>query len=62
VHFFDFDEDLYGQRLEVQFVAKLRDELDFESLDDLVEQMKRDERKARQCLAQAQPPRNEHVG
>ena len=62
VRFFDFDEDLYGQRLEVQFVAKLRDELDFESLDDLVEQMKRDERKARQCLAQAQPPRNEHVG
>jgi len=25
VHFFDFDQDIYGQRLEVQFVAKLRD-------------------------------------
>jgi len=56
VHFFDFDEDLYGQRLEVQFVAKLRDELNFEILDDLVEQMKRDEREARLLLAGAETP------
>ena len=62
VHFFDFDKDIYGQRLEVQFVAKLRDELDFESLDDLVAQMKRDEQSARLCLAEAQSPRNEPVG
>jgi riboflavin kinase/FMN adenylyltransferase len=59
VHFFDFDKDLYGQRLEVQFVAKLRDELDFGSLDDLVAQMKRDEKEARLRLAQAEPPRAE---
>ena len=52
VHFFDFDKDIYGQRLEVQFVAKLRDELDFESIDDLVIQMKSDEAQARACLAQ----------
>jgi riboflavin kinase/FMN adenylyltransferase len=57
VHFFDFDKDLYGQRLEVQFVAKLRDELDFESMDELVDQMKRDEEQARTCLAQATMPR-----
>jgi riboflavin kinase/FMN adenylyltransferase len=56
VHFFDFDEDIYGQRLEVQFVAKLRDELDFDTLDDLVEQMKRDEHKARQLLDLAGTP------
>ena len=62
VHFFDFDEDIYGQRLEVQFVAKLRDELDFESLDDLVAQIKRDEQSARLCLAEAQSPRNDPVG
>jgi riboflavin kinase/FMN adenylyltransferase len=62
VHFFDYDEDLYGQRLEVQFVAKLRDELNFESLDDLVEQMKRDEQRARACLAEAESPRNDPVG
>ena len=58
VHFFDFDEDLYGQRLEVHFVAKLRDELNFESIDDLVAQIKRDETEARACLAQTAMPEN----
>ena len=62
VHFFDFNEDIYGQRLEVQFVAKLRDELDFESLDGLVAQMRRDEQRARQCLAETESPRNDLVG
>jgi riboflavin kinase/FMN adenylyltransferase len=56
VHFFDLDEDLYGQRLEVEFVAKLRDEADFERVDDLVAQMQRDERQARDCLAAVPPP------
>jgi len=62
VHFFDFKQDLYGQRLEVQFVAKLREELNFESLDDLVEQMKRDEKRARLCLAEAETPRTDPIG
>jgi riboflavin kinase/FMN adenylyltransferase len=56
VHFFDFDKDLYGQRLEVQFVAKLRDELNFESIDDLVVQMQSDEAEARNHLAQITMP------
>ena len=57
VHFFDLDEDLYGQRLEVQFVAKLRDEVNFGSLEELTAQMKRDEQAARVCLAQTALPR-----
>jgi riboflavin kinase/FMN adenylyltransferase len=57
VHFFDLDQDLYGQRLEVQFVAKLRDELNFGNLAALVAQMQRDEDAARACLAMAEPPR-----
>jgi riboflavin kinase/FMN adenylyltransferase len=56
VHFFDFDKDIYGQRLEVQFVAKLRDELTFESLADLVVQLKRDDARARACLVQMTMP------
>ena len=56
VHFFDFDRDLYGQRLEVQFVAKLRDELNFRRIEDLVEQMQRDEQAARTILASAASP------
>ena len=62
VHFFDFDKDIYGQRLEVQFVAKLRDELNFDTLDELVEQMKRDEHLARELLARANVPNDQHLG
>lgn len=56
VHFFDFDKDIYGQRLEVQFVAKLRDEMNFERMDKLVAQMKSDAAKARDCLARMTLP------
>jgi riboflavin kinase/FMN adenylyltransferase len=56
VHFFDFDEDIYGQRLDVQFVAKLRDEANFARVEDLVEQMKKDEVEARARLAVADRP------
>ena len=51
VHFFDYDASLYGRRLEVEFVAKLRDESHFPHIDGLVEQMKRDEKEARAILA-----------
>jgi riboflavin kinase/FMN adenylyltransferase len=51
VHVFDFEGDLYGRRLDVDFVAKLRDEARFESLDALVLQMNDDARRARQILA-----------
>jgi len=50
-HLFDFEGQLYGHRLEVEFVKKLRDEAHFENLDDLVAQMREDERQARVCLA-----------
>ncbi|MGQ0836096.1 MAG: bifunctional riboflavin kinase/FAD synthetase [Gammaproteobacteria bacterium] len=46
-HVFDFDGDLYGCELEVEFVAKLREEVRFESLEALVEQMHRDAQQAR---------------
>jgi riboflavin kinase/FMN adenylyltransferase len=50
VHLFDFDGDLYGQHLDVDFVARLRDEQKFESLDALVAQMHRDAAAARAIL------------
>lgn len=52
VHLFDFDGDLYGQRLEVDFLEKIRDEQNFPTVDDLVAQMKRDDKKAREILAE----------
>jgi riboflavin kinase/FMN adenylyltransferase len=50
-HLFDFDGDLYGQKLEVDFVAKLRDEARFPNLDAMVEQIHRDAAEARAILS-----------
>ena len=51
-HLFDFAGDLYGRRIEVEFVAKLRDELKFPDLNTLTAQMHRDAEQARVILAQ----------
>ena len=51
VHVFDFAGDLYGRAMEVEFVAKLRDEVKFESLDAMLAQMRRDAAEARALLA-----------
>ena len=50
-HLFDFDGDLYGRHIEVEFVAKLRDELKFPDLPALTEQMHRDADNARRLLS-----------
>ncbi len=50
-HLFDFDGDLYGRHIEVEFLAKLRDEAKFDSLDALTAQMHEDARQARAVLA-----------
>ena len=50
-HLFDFDGDLYGQKVEVDFVARLRDEARFENLDAMVEQIHRDAAEARAILS-----------
>jgi len=47
---FDFDGDLYNQRLHVSLVAHLRDEKKFASLDALVLQMDQDSQMARRLL------------
>lgn len=49
-HVFDFDGSLYGRELEVEFVAKIRDEEKFASLEALVQQMHRDAAEARRLL------------
>ena len=45
------DGELYGSMMELEFVRKLRDEAHFEKIDDLIAQMREDERQARHCLA-----------
>lgn len=54
VHLFDFNSDLYGLRMEVELVQKIRDEEFFESLDSLVTQMRQDEAAARSILSAEQ--------
>ena len=49
-HLFDFDGDLYGRRITVEFVAKLRDEEKFADLPALVKQMDIDSQQARKIL------------
>ena len=49
-HVFDFAGDLYGREIEVEFVAKLREEERFENLDALVKQMHVDAAQARSIL------------
>ena len=51
-HLFDFDADLYGKRIEVEFVARLRDEEKFDDLPALVAQMQLDDQQARAILIQ----------
>ncbi len=50
-HLFDFDGDLYGKKIRVEFIEKLRDELKFDGLDALVIQMNQDAEQARAILA-----------
>jgi riboflavin kinase/FMN adenylyltransferase len=50
VYVLDFDSDLYDQVIEVQFVKRLREERKFESIDALIEQMKRDVTETRRVL------------
>lgn len=49
-HLFDFDGDLYGKLIEIEFVARLRDEEKFPDLPTLVVQMDRDAAQARHIL------------
>jgi riboflavin kinase / FMN adenylyltransferase len=54
-HLFDFDGDLYGKRIDVEFVAKLRDEAKFADLETMVQQIDRDAALAREILAVRRP-------
>lgn len=46
----DFDGDLYGQTLALDFIARLRDELTFPNIDALIAQMHKDIAQARDIL------------
>lgn len=49
-HLMDFERDIYGKRIEVFFLKKIRDEKKFNSINELVDQIKMDRIKAREFL------------
>jgi riboflavin kinase / FMN adenylyltransferase len=53
IFLFDFSGDIYGQSIDVAFIGWLRAEAVFDSVEDLVRQMKDDSRAARQALVRA---------
>lgn len=42
IHYFDFDQDLYGQEIQVDILHRIRDERKFESVDALKSQLHKD--------------------
>jgi riboflavin kinase/FMN adenylyltransferase len=52
-HIFDFARDIYGHRIEVELIAKLRDERKFESFAALKAQIAADAAAARAALTAA---------
>jgi riboflavin kinase/FMN adenylyltransferase len=53
-HIFDFEGDLYGKRISVGFVRRLRGERKFDGVDELVAQIRRDIDAARAVHAEEQ--------
>jgi riboflavin kinase/FMN adenylyltransferase len=53
VHIFDFDEDIYGEYIHVDFIARLRGQEKYARIEDLVAQMHRDADNAKAALAAA---------
>ena len=52
VNIFNFDQDIYNQEIEVEFIQKIRDERKFNGLDELIEQLNKD----KQAVTEILPP------
>ena len=52
IHLFDFEGNLYGKNISVDFVKFIREEIKFDSLEELKKQLNKDKIKARKILEQ----------
>lgn len=55
-HFFDWDEDLYGETLQIDLLTRIRDEVKFANTDELVKAMKKDESFSKTFIKQFKAP------
>ncbi|HEX4512284.1 MAG TPA: riboflavin kinase, partial [Polyangiaceae bacterium] len=55
VHLFDFDQDLYGAKLRVHVVSRIREERKFATIDELRAQIAADARAARAIVVKIEP-------
>jgi len=53
IHFFDFNQDLYGKTLQIEVLSFLRNEQKFESIEDLKHQLKSDKEKSLEIIESA---------
>jgi len=51
VHLLDFNENIYAQKIRVNFVQRIRDEIKFSNISELSDQIKKDVVKAREILS-----------
>ncbi|HCP45780.1 MAG TPA: bifunctional riboflavin kinase/FAD synthetase, partial [Deltaproteobacteria bacterium] len=58
VHLFDWSGDLYGERVRVHFVGRVRDEMRFDGPEELVQQIHRDIAQVRSSLPFPPPPQS----
>lgn len=61
VHVLDFDGDLYDREIDIAFVGRLRDEVRFDSKEELVAQIREDVTCARSLLIKPPPDLFPHV-
>ena len=51
VHILDFNENIYGQKIRVNFVQRIRDEIKFSDISELSDAIRKDIEKARKILS-----------
>lgn len=54
VHLFDFNQDIYGEHLDIQVIAYLRPEMKFSGIEALVQQLHVDKEEAKRYLGTSQ--------
>lgn len=55
VNIFDFDENIYGKEVQIQFVDRIRDERNFDGVEQLIEQLNSDKESSKRILKNRSP-------